>query len=265
MELHRAAPAEALKALRLKMSYAALSFLILFICSGLIQGLTPEGPMIEGAQVAQLDVGDEVLASRAGSGLIFGILGGFRTLAADITWLRMNEAWEDKNLAETEALIRLTVLIDPRPEVFWRTGGHTLAFDMPVWRIRSRGDEFGMPESIQRKIREEQLERGVKFLLEGARIHPENPNFPIWIGQFYLNAFQDYEKTIQYFRQAWKMKGAPYHIGRLLARVLERAGRPREALEILYADLEKLPAGDPEAFVPFVKERIAELENSLGR
>ena len=64
-------------------------------------------------------------------------------------WLRMH-AWIDKDIAETEALTRLTVLIDPRPFVFWQSGAHTMVFDMPVWRIREAGGEFVMPEGLQK-------------------------------------------------------------------------------------------------------------------
>ena len=87
--------------------------------------------------------------------------------------------------------------------------------------------------------------------------------FLIEIGKVYLNGTQDYEKTAEYFRAAWEMPNRPYFIGRLLARVLERAGRPREALEVLYVDYERLPKDEPEAFIP-LEERIAELRVPLA-
>ena len=89
-------------------------------------------------------------------------------------------------------------------------------------------------------------------------------DFPIEIGKMYLSGAKDFGKTIEYFRAAWEMPNRPYYIGRLLARVLETSGRPREALEVLYADFERLPKDEPEAFVPLVLERIGELETALG-
>ena len=264
MVVFEVSSAESLRDLRMRWVRILGVCVVLFVASGLIQGLAPKGPLISGAEKMEFSIDEAVLDTRAGSGLIFGILGGFRTLVADVMWLRMHEAWMDKDLAETEALINLTVLIDPRPFTFWQAGSHTIAFDMPVWRIRQGGGESIMPESLQSTIREEQGLRSVRFLEQGAAIHPDDPRFPIEIGKIYLNAVKDEAKTIEYFRKAWEMPNRPYYIGRLLARVLENAGQPREALEVLYQDYERLPKDDPEAFIPLVLERIAELERALG-
>ncbi|MGB0371935.1 MAG: tetratricopeptide repeat protein [Opitutales bacterium] len=238
--------------------------LVVFLASGLSQNLAPRDQLVTGSLASVPKIDTDLLGNRVGSGLIFGILGGFRTIAADISWLRMNEAWEDRNLAETEALIRLTLLIDSRPEVFWKAGAHTIGFDMPVWRIREGGGESVVPQSVQERIRREQMQKAVDLLEQGARLYPENPMFPIETGKVYLNATKDYEKTIEYFRKAWEMPNSPPYIGRLLARVLETVGRPEEALEILRVDLWQLSADDPEAYIGLVRERIAELEFKYG-
>ena len=157
--------------------------------------------------------------------------------------------------------MRLTVLIDPRPEVFWKTGAHTLAFDMPVWRINERGGEEQVPKSIQKRIQREQMDRAIDLLKKGQALYPDNPTFPIEIGTIYVNRIQDYENTAKYWRKAWEMPGKPHHIGRLLARVLsDRLDRRDEALAVLRHDLATLPADDPEAFLGLVQERIYELE-----
>lgn len=247
-----------------KCGVGAACVTLLFSMSAAIKTMAPSRTLIEGAQVNTLEIDAELLGNRAGSGLIFGILGGFRTIAADISWLRMNEAWEDKLLAETEALIRLTLLIDSRPEVFWKAGAHTLTFDMPVWRIRAGGGESVVPESVQERIHGEQLQRGVDLLKQGALLYPESPTFPIEIGKFYLIKNEDFAKAATYFRMAWEMPNSPYFVGRALARVLERDGRPKEALDVLKADLKQLPADDPESYIDLVRERIAEIEFKYG-
>ncbi|MEM7673665.1 MAG: tetratricopeptide repeat protein [Verrucomicrobiota bacterium] len=236
---------------------------VIFIASSILQYLRPQEPLVIGSHPAFVSIDRSILEDYAGSGLVFGILGGFRTITANIVWLRMNEAWEDRNLAETEALIRLALLIDPRPEVFWRTGAHTIGFDMPVWRIRSSGGESVVNLGIQNSIRREQMFKAIELLKQGASLYPDNPTFPIEIGKVYLNSALDFEMTIQYFKQAWEMPNAPFYIGRLLARVMETAGRPHEALEVLREDLKKLPEDDPEAYIDIVRMRIAELELKL--
>ena len=261
MQIQRVPKDEAWKGIVRRGLQLCLTLGILFIASATLQSLAPKQTIVEGAKTLGLQIDPEIVGTRAGSGLIFGIFGGFRTLAADITWLRQNEAWIDKDLAETEALIRLTVLIDPRPEVFWKTGAHTLAFDMPVWRINDRGGEEQVPKSIQKRIQREQMDRAIDLLKKGQALYPDNPTFPIEIGTIYVNRIQDYENTVKYWRKAWEMPGKPHHIGRLLARVLsDRLDRRDEALAVLRHDLATLPADDPEAFLGLVQERIYELE-----
>lgn len=261
MQIQRVPAKSIWKGLAARGLSVAIILIAAFTGSAMLQPLAPKDPLIKGAQTSAFKIDPGIVGKRAGSGIIFGILGGFRTLAADITWLRYYEAWADYDLAETEALIHLTVLIDPNVEIFWRTGAHTLAFDMPVWRIRERGGEGQVPKTVQERIQTEQMERAITLLKQGEALHPDKPMFPIEIGKIYLNRKQDYANTVKYFRKAWEMPNKPAYIGRLLARVLsDRLGQREEALAVLRHDLATLPADDPESFLGLVQERIYELE-----
>ena len=66
----------------------------------------------------------------AGQGVTLGLLGGFRAIVADFTWLRLHVIWEQRDLAATDTLLRLVTTIDPRPLYFWVNGARIIAFDM---------------------------------------------------------------------------------------------------------------------------------------
>jgi hypothetical protein len=51
----------------------------------------------------------------AGQGVTLALLGGFRALVADATWIRMYALWERHELAATQSLIQLVSSLDPRP------------------------------------------------------------------------------------------------------------------------------------------------------
>ena len=66
---------------------------------------------------------------------ILALLGGFRALVADGTWIRMYDVWEERDLPVVDTLIRLVTAIDPRPLYFWLNGARIMAYDMPDWRV----------------------------------------------------------------------------------------------------------------------------------
>ena len=241
---------------------------VLFVActaSATLQSLAPKGTLVSHAEtmLAQPAAVNDIVVD-AGSGVIWGVLGGFRTIVADFLFLRGYIAWEDRKLTEYETLAELAVLVDPRPEIFWKFASTTIAFDMPVWRIEEGGGMENVPLSVQRRIRLEHMERAVAFLEKGAARFPENPMFPIEMGKIVLNASEDFDRTAELFLRAWRMDTAPPFIGRLISRVLESAGRPEEGLQILRRDLERIDPNHPEGFIPLIHQRISELEEIVG-
>ena len=71
----------------------------------------------------------------AGQGLLLGVLGGFRTAAADLAWLRMAHAWEEQDGVATDAWLRCASILDPAVLGFWINGARILAYDVPEWRL----------------------------------------------------------------------------------------------------------------------------------
>lgn len=174
------------------------------------------------------DVGGASLVvgqAAAGQGVALAVLGGLRTLAADLLWLRANLAWEDRQSAETEALLRATVAVDPRPDFFWVNGARMQAYDFPRWRQEAEPDA---PKAWGERITRDQAGRALAFLSEGLQTGPRAALY-LEMAQIHQWALGDLESAARCYKSAARCADAPPHAGRLHAELLVRLGRRAEA------------------------------------
>ncbi|MGE9294799.1 MAG: tetratricopeptide repeat protein [Puniceicoccales bacterium] len=200
-----------------------------------------------------------------GQGMVLGLLGGMRTIIADFVFLRANYFWERKDRPNTEALIALTTSIDPRPMFFWLNGARMISYDIPVWRVRERGEWEDVPEAVRDRIFAEQAARGIAMMDRAAQFHPDDYRVPLEKAQIYLNKLEDLEEAAKYYKEVSEMPDAPYFAARIYAELLRRQGREQEAyafLKDLYAELPP-PNESAIAARDVVLERIRELEHEL--
>lgn len=202
-------------------------------------------------------------AAAAGQGLTLALLGGFRALVADGTWIRLYALWEKRDLPGTETLARLVTAIDPRPVYFWLNGARIIAYDFPAWRIEAAGGYDAVPADVQRRIGNEQARAALRVLESAVTFHPRS--FELWTerANIELNRLGDLNAAAESYRRAWALPRAPYYVARLYAEVLRRAGRKVEALAWLVALYPTLPAGDDGAAAEVVRGRIRDLEREL--
>jgi hypothetical protein len=190
--------------------------------------------------------------------------GGLRTFAADVTWLRANDAWERRDARRTEALLRLTVALDPQPLYFWLNGARMMAYDFPSWRsgvgVEGRGRDAGR----RRRIETEDARRALEFLERARARHPASAALWIERGNIELNALHDPGAAAESYRRASEQPDAPYFTARVYAELLRRLGRKAEALAWLEALLPRLPQDDEAAAADLVLARIRALERELG-
>lgn len=200
-----------------------------------------------------------------GQGVVIGILGGFRTLLADIVFLRANYFWERKDRAATEALINLTTSVDPRPMFFWQNGSRMVAYDIPVWRVQEAGGLDKVSTEQADRIYAEQADRGMAIMHRAAQFHPGDYRVPLEIAQIYSNKLKDDEKAAEYYLKAWEMPNAPYYTARIYAELLRRLDRKREAYDFLRKLYDQaMASGDPRANSQVILERIRDLEKELN-
>ena len=198
----------------------------------------------------------------AGQGVTLGLLGGFRAIVADFTWLRLHVVWEQRDLAATDTLLRLVTTIDPRPLYFWVNGARIIAFDMTAWRIAEAGGH-DLLSAVQRdRLGAEQARLAIRLLEEAMTFHPGNAALWIERANIELNRLRDSAAAAESYRKAWEQPGAPTYAARLHAELLRRLGRKAEALVWLTRLHPQLPP--EEEGTELVLSRIRDLERELG-
>ena len=234
---------------------------LLGVCILLVTGIAA-GPMESQLQsnIQQRPLELQNLEEGAGQGLVLAILGGFRTLVADILWLRTMYTWEEENLEKTHSLIQFTTTVDPRPKFFWINGARIIANDMPHW------EDAQEDTPAKTRWKTISLARSAIELLEKAQAHhADKPDMILEIGHININRLRDMETAARYYLHAYtEYETAPYYIARLYAQLLRRMGRNREAYEYLKRLHPTLPDGVIYAQKSVVLRRIRILEKTLG-
>lgn len=213
---------------------------------------------------APAQVSASALTSSPGAGALLGWLGGFRALAADFLWLKMHAGWENRDLPETEALLRLTSAVDASPVYFWLNGARIIAYDFPAWRIEAEGGYGKVSRERQLEIDAEQGRRAIERIVAARRHHPENA--ALWIEQanIELNRVRNPAAAAESYRRAALLPEAPPYAARLHGELLRRLGRKAEAYAWLRGLHPTLRRDDEGANWAVVLARIRELERELA-
>ncbi|MFT4900859.1 MAG: hypothetical protein ACI81V_000126 [Lentimonas sp.] len=237
---------------------------VLLVLAAVSLALRPlERPAFAAVQAQRSELPLAELEGALGQGIVVGVLGGFRTILADFSWIRLNTAWEKREAAELDALIRLVTTLDPNSVYFWVNSARMLAYDVPHWRIREAGGVALVSEARQAAIVQEQAQQAFVLLAQARKFHPDEPKLYLEVAQIYLNRLKDDALAAEWFLKASQFPGAPYYTARIYAELLRRQGLEREAYEFLKQLHASLP-DDPHAQKNVLLERIRELEASLA-
>jgi tetratricopeptide (TPR) repeat protein len=214
----------------------------------------------------QVEMNAESLEGALGQGVVLAVLGGFRTLVADLLFIEMYTHWADKDAARVEALIPVVTSIDPRPLFFWRESSRMVVFDIPVWRMRVQEQRLGRKLTPQerRVLTVEQARKGIAILHQALNYRPEDARIFQDIAIVYLTKLGDKEKAAEYYLKAWRCPNGSFYHGRLYAVLMDQSGHPRKAYRFLQEYYNSVPLEHPFARAGVVLERIRELEARLG-
>ncbi|MCR5183136.1 MAG: hypothetical protein K6B46_00340 [Opitutales bacterium] len=201
------------------------------------------------------------LADTAGTGMALGTLGGFRTVLADIAWLRAYSFWEKSSLNDCEALCALARTMDPQNFFFWENSINYVAYDFPNWVIRERGGWRQVSEAVQAEIHRRAYARGLELVGEWSQRFPESGHVWTYAAQMcivktaVIYGRSDFESALQFYERAMLCEKAPWFAFLAYANITrmqlpERRERSRDFLR------ERLSAaGTP--------ERLAVIEDAL--
>lgn len=203
-------------------------------------------------------------ATAAGDALFTAMLGGFRTVAADLAWLWAAEAVDDRDAATTETMLGWTTMLDPRSLYFWLNGARILAYDLPEWQWANIGRAGRTGDMHVRASERQAGMRALRWLDQATTSHPDSA--AVWIerANIELNRLRDLDAAALSYRRAWEQPHAPYYAARLHGELLRRAGHKAAALSWLVRLYPQLPPGDEAAAADLVLARIRQLERELG-
>lgn len=182
------------------------------------------------------------------------LLGGFRSVAADLKWIAVYHSWSKRDETALHRELNWVIELNPNVLLFWLNGARMLGFDVAAWKRGANPDIRAHP-SINRV----QLERALQFLDQASKFHPDHSAIPIEEAILHLRLTDDIEAAEQAFARAQSCADAPFYVARVRAQLLERLGQPEKALRILEIELERLPEDDPRAMLSVVRARIARL------
>lgn len=237
------------------------SILLILVLVGLLTRPI-EAPAWHVVKAGQPEMNLDAIEGALGQGLVVGVLGGFRSILADLLWIRTNTIWERKDRAKLDPMIRLVTTLDPRPEFFWINGSRMIAYDVPNWRIREEGGYQAVPEVRQQAIDVEQSEQAFELLDQALEFHPDRAKLYLEKGQIYLNRLKDDANAAMWFLRASEQDDAPYYAARIYGQLLRNQGLDEEAYLFLTDLYDQLP-NVPFAQKNIILERIRNLENDL--
>ena len=177
------------------------------------------------------EIGPKQLEPTLGQGLLLGILGGGRSVIADITWLRSYVLWEKHERAACEALMRVACALDPHSRYFWENAGCVIGYDMAHWEIRRRGGYAKVPKEVQQYLLQSYGRRGLDLLDEGINHTRSKAALLMCAGQMAEGALKDKKLSADYYRRAAEDRAAPWYAARFAAVNLWDAGERRAAYD----------------------------------
>lgn len=184
----------------------------------------------------------------AGQGAMLGLLGGFRPILADLTWIRAYVKWERRDRG-CEALLRLACLLDPHATVFWEWRGNMVGLDMAHWEIRARGGYDAVPPEEQQRVFERYARKAIEGLEEGVPAARKPSALLLVAGYLAETKLRDPLAAAGYYRRGWETPPCSWYAAVFAARLLREAGKPREAyafLRPIWVDrLSKMRDGSP--------------------
>ena len=200
-----------------------------------------------------------------GQGVMIGLFGGFRSIIANIFYIRGYHYWEQKDVLQTQTALSLANEVNPASMYFWLNRVRMVAYDFPVWRIQEQGGFDLVPESVQRRFFAEEAERALRILDRAEIYHLQRHEIPLERAQIYLNRLEDKENAGKFFLIASKMKNAPAYAERLHAQMLYDLGHQQAAYDFLRSVFNPpAPGAEPTPREILLLQRIRSLEDELA-
>jgi tetratricopeptide (TPR) repeat protein len=138
---------------------------------------------------------------------VIASLGGFRTVAADLLWLRAERAWHGDWWAMVPLMETITEL-DPHFLMAWKVYGWHCAYNLHG-------------ESVTLIEKRYWLDRGLEVLERAVEANPDTWDMYFDLGWTYYDRAHEPYRAAEAFRQAAEFPDAPHYVTRMYYRAFE--------------------------------------------
>lgn len=190
---------------------------------------------------ATLDLG---MREQIGQLSFVAALSGFRSLVADLLWIRAHSAWERTEWGRMALLFNSVTALQPRALLFWDNAAWHMAWNASVAAME---DPKIPREALRIKAQREYFELGKDFLVRGIANNPDRYLLYERLGTLYREKFKDHLSAAREYEKAARFEDAPSYVKRFVAYELAIVpGHEKEAYErlrslYLRGEKERLP------------------------
>ena len=183
------------------------------------------------------------LREQIGQSAFIAVLGGFRSVIADLLFIDAYSAWERTDWTYLLLRLRQATELQPRAILFWEMAGWHMAWNAGTAALE---DDSKSP-AARRRLQHDYLELGKDFLARGIAHNPEKPQLYEALARLYRDKFHDHARAAENFEKAARLPDHASYDERFSAYELSYCeGREREAyarLRALYqrGEKERLP------------------------
>ncbi len=183
------------------------------------------------------------LREQIGQSAFIAVLGGFRSVIADLLFIDAYSAWERTDWTSLLLRLRQATELQPRAILFWEIAGWHMAWNAGTAALE---DDSKSP-ATRRRLQHDYLELGKDFLVRGIAHNPEKPQLYEALARLYRDKFHDHALAAENFEKASHLPDHASYDERFSAYELSYCeGREREAydrLRTLYqrGEKERLP------------------------
>jgi hypothetical protein len=184
------------------------------------------------------------IRERIGQTAFIAVLGGFRSVIADLLFIDAHAAWERTDWTHLLLRLRQATELQPHAIMFWDIAGWHMAWNAS---IAAENDESKSPATRQRSSHE-YIELGRDFLDRGIANNPDKPQLYEALARLQRDRLHDHAGAAENFYKASQRPGCAAYDERFSAYELSACqGREHEAYERLRAlylrgEKERLPA-----------------------
>jgi len=140
---------------------------------------------------------------------VIAALGGFRSVAADLLWLKAENVWHGGSWWAMLPLLEAIVELDPHFELAWRVYGWHCAYNLHA-------------ESKTLVDRNYWLQKGIEILERAAEANPKSWELKWELAWTYYDRSHELSRAAECFYEASKLPGAVSYVSRFYYRAYEK-------------------------------------------